>query len=140
MLAKVKPAIGRPMPRYVKGIFPLADLAAARESLLMLIAWTTVATRADAETLAQAAVARGGAVCVQIDGPITSTYRWEGRIETTDEYRLTFKVLPDQAQGLEDLVLAAHPYETPEWVMVPAERVGEKYLSWARGTTNTPSL
>ncbi|MFZ9682345.1 MAG: divalent-cation tolerance protein CutA [Cephaloticoccus sp.] len=128
------------MPRYVKGIFPLAVPATARETFLMLIAWTTVATRADAETLAQAAVTRGGAACAQIDGPITSTYRWESRVETTEEYRLTFKVLPDQAGALEALVLAAHPYAAPEWVVVAAARVGEKYLSWARGTTNSSPL
>ncbi|HTT55864.1 MAG TPA: divalent cation tolerance protein CutA, partial [Opitutaceae bacterium] len=42
----------------------------------MLIAWTTVATAADAARLAHGAVEAGLAACVQVDGPVTSTYRW----------------------------------------------------------------
>lgn len=106
----------------------------------MLIAWTTVAQRADAERLAADAVARGLAACVQIDGPIVSHYRWEGRVERAEEYRLAFKCVASRLGPLETFVLAEHPYETPEWLVVHAERVGEKYLSWANANTTTPPL
>ena len=106
----------------------------------MFIAWTTVATRVDAERLAADAVTRNLAVCVQIDGPIASRYRWQGQIERSEEFRLSFKVLPSHLDPLEKFVLSAHPYETPEWLVVPAERVGEKYLSWARANSSTPPL
>lgn len=101
----------------------------------MWIAWTTVAQRADADRLAADAVARGLAACVQIEGPIVSHYRWEGRAERTEEFRLCFKCLPDQLPALATHVLGTHPYDTPEWVVVRAEHVGEKYLSWARGNS-----
>ena len=42
--------------------------------------------------------------------------------------------------ALEARVLATHPYETPEWLVVRAERVGEKYLSWATTNSSTPPL
>jgi periplasmic divalent cation tolerance protein len=106
----------------------------------MLIAWTTVANRVDADRLAADVIARNLAVCVQIDGPITSHYRWQGGDERAEEFRLCFKVLENQAAPLEARVLATHPYETPEWVVVRAERVGEKYLSWATTNSNTPPL
>ncbi len=99
----------------------------------MLIAWTTVATPDDAARLARGAIGAGLAACVQVDGPIRSHYRWKGRIESASEYRLLFKYLPGQAAALEEWVRARHPYETAEWVAVRAERVSEKYLSWARG-------
>lgn len=137
MLAKVKPAIGRPKPGHVKGIFPLAAQPALANFGNMLIAWTTVSTRAEADSIAQATVKQGRTACVQIDGPVTSVYRWEGRVETAEEYRLTFKVLPEQAAALEQLVHDLHPYETPEWIVVPAGHVSEKYLSWARTTPNS---
>jgi periplasmic divalent cation tolerance protein len=97
----------------------------------MLIAWTTLATRTDAEGLAADVVGRGLAACVQVEGPIASHYRWEGHNERTEEFRLCLKFLPAQLGELEKHVLANHPYSTPEWLVVRAEHVGEKYLSWA---------
>jgi periplasmic divalent cation tolerance protein len=98
----------------------------------MLIAWTTVPTKVIADTLATSAVHAGHAVCVQVEGPVTSHYIWEGTQEKTEEYRLTFKVLPGQLTALETWIHARHPYQIPEWVVVKADHVAEKYLSWAR--------
>jgi periplasmic divalent cation tolerance protein len=106
----------------------------------MFIAWTTVATRNDAERIATEVVARQLAVCVQIDGPIVSIYRWEGKIDRSEEFRLMFKCLPSRLAALEERVLPHHPYDTPEWVVVRAEHVGEKYLSWADASSSTPPL
>ena len=106
----------------------------------MFIVWTTVGNRVDADRLASEAVARNLAVCVQIEGPITSHYRWQGQDERSEELRLTFKCLPAQLDRLQQHVLATHPYATPEWVVVRAERVGEKYLSWAEANSSTPPL
>lgn len=106
----------------------------------MLLAFTTVATEADAQRLADAAVSARLAVCVQIDAPIRSTYRWQGQLEHATEFRLTFKCLPARLPALEQHVLAHHPYDTPEWVVVRAERVGEKYLSWAEADSTPPPL
>jgi periplasmic divalent cation tolerance protein len=103
------------------------------------VAWTTVSQRPEAESLAQTAVGRGLAACVQIEGPIASHYIWQGRSERTEEFRLMFKCTADQLPALETFVLAQHPYETPEWIAVEASRVGEKYLSWAMANpTNLP--
>jgi len=106
----------------------------------MFIAWTTVSERADAERIAGETVARGLAACVQIEGPVVSHYRWQGKIERSEEYRLMFKCLPERVAELEAYVLAHHPYDTPEWIAVRAERVGEKYLSWAGATSTNPPL
>jgi periplasmic divalent cation tolerance protein len=106
----------------------------------MLIAWTTVAERVDAERLAAAVIDRGVAACVQVEGPIASHYRWQGKTERSEEFRLTFKFVPAQLAALESFVLTSHPYETPEWIVVRAERVAEKYLSWAQANSSTPPL
>ena len=106
----------------------------------MYLAWTTVAQRPAAERLAGDAVALGLAVCVQIEGPIVSHYRWEGQAERTEEYRLMFKCLPVQLAPLEAWVLAHHPYAVPEWIALPVARVGEKYLSWAAANSTNPPL
>lgn len=102
----------------------------------MLIAWTTVATRAEADALAAGILAANLAACVHVDGPITSHYRWQGKLERNEEFRLCLKFLPAQLLALEAHVLRHHPYTTPEWIVVRAEHVGEKYLSWAQANSS----
>ena len=107
---------------------------------MLLIAWTTVANRPEAEILARGIVDAQLAACVQIEGPLTSFSRWEGRLEEATEFRLTIKFLPEQSAGLEAWVHIHHPYETPEWLTLRAENVSEKYLSWARTRRSNPPL
>lgn len=106
----------------------------------MFIAYTTVGNQADADRLAAEAIAHNLAVCVQIDAPIISHYRWNGKDERSEEVRLCFKCLPPRLDALEKQVMSAHPYDTPEWLVVRAERIGEKYLSWAEANSSTPPL
>jgi periplasmic divalent cation tolerance protein len=118
----------------VGGLHRLAAERGTGFALTMLLAWTTVASAADADRLAADAVARGHAVCVQAEGPISSHYLWQGGQERATEFRLMFKLLPDQQAALEAWLHATHPYAVPEWIVVRAEHVGEKYLSWARAS------
>jgi periplasmic divalent cation tolerance protein len=105
----------------------------------MFIAWSTVGNRTDADKLAKEIVSLGLAACVQIDGPVSSYYRWQRQLERSEEFRLCFKCTDSQLTALETYVLGHHPYETPEWIVVPASRVSEKYLSWAESNpTNLP--
>ena len=106
----------------------------------MFIAWTTVAHREDADRLAVGVISRNLAACVQIEGPIASHFRWQGQDQRAEEFRLTFKCLASQREALERHVLEAHPYDTPEWLVVRADHVGEKYLSWAEANSSTPPL
>ena len=46
---------------------------------------TTTETKDDAQAIADALVERRLAGCVQVIGPVTSTYRWQGEIETARE-------------------------------------------------------
>jgi len=98
----------------------------------MRLAWTTLSKLTDAEKLARAAIEQSLAACAQIEGPIRSVYRWQGKIEDAQEYRLCFKLLPGNSAALEALVHSLHPYDVPEWVCVDATHVSEKYLSWAQ--------
>ena len=97
----------------------------------MWIAWTTVGSQEVAERLARSVMEHRVAACVQIEGPIASLYWWQGKLERSQEWRLMFKCTPDQLGLLEARVMAEHPYETPEWIAVRAEHVGEKYLNWS---------
>jgi periplasmic divalent cation tolerance protein len=105
----------------------------------MFVAWTTTAKREDADRLARGAVAARLAACAQVDGPMTSHYHWDGKLESAEEYRIWFKYLPANASALSAWVHAAHPFAVPQWIEVNAEHVGEKYLSWAiANSTSAP--
>ena len=106
----------------------------------MLIAWTTVGTREAADCLASGIIVHHLAACVQIDGPIRSVYRWEGKVATAEEFRLMIKFVESQAGALEAHISAHHPYENPEWIVVRAEHVAEKYLSWAVAVSTSSTL
>ncbi len=106
----------------------------------MLIGWTTVETRDQAESLAAGLIEARLAACVQIEGPITSFYRWENRVEQAGEYRLSVKFLSGRQIELEAWLARRHPYEVPEWVVVRAEHVAEKYLSWAQANSTSAPL
>jgi len=106
----------------------------------LLVGWTTAASRNAATLLAEEIVSHRLAVCVQIEGPVRSYYQWKGKLEEAEEFRLTLKFLESQQAELERHLLQHHPYEIPEWVVIRAENVGEKYLSWARANSSTPPL
>ncbi len=97
----------------------------------MMIAWTTVSSRPEANRLARGAVEKDLATCAQIDSEIISYYRWEGKLEEGHEFRVWFKYMPANASALQTWVMATHTYETPQWIEISAENVGQKYLSWA---------
>jgi periplasmic divalent cation tolerance protein len=103
----------------------------------MLVAWTTTGNPDDADRLARGAVELRLAVCAQIDGPITSFYHWEGKLEQSEEFRIWFKCLPANGSALSAWVHSHHPDETPQWIEVSAENVGEKYLSWAMANSTS---
>ena len=103
----------------------------------MFVAWTTTAKRADADRLAKGAVEARLAACAQVDGPVTSYYHWEGKLEQAEEFRVWFKYLPANASLLSGWVHNHHPQAVPQWIEVSAENVGEKYLSWAMANSTS---
>lgn len=91
---------------------------------------TTLERRADAERLAYALVERRLAACVQIVGPIHSTYRWQGKIETAEEWLCLVKTRRDLYLVVEQAILELHPYEVPEIIALPITAGNASYLAW----------
>ncbi|WP_456457977.1 divalent-cation tolerance protein CutA, partial [Nitratifractor sp.] len=97
-----------------------------------LIVHTTVDDRAKAEFLARTILEARLGACIQIV-PIQSLYRWEGALESSDEYRLEIKTRADRYDTLEALLLRHHPYDTPEILAIPVVAGSEEYLRWVDG-------
>jgi periplasmic divalent cation tolerance protein len=91
---------------------------------------TTTGTRHDAEQIASELVSRRLAACVQITGPIASTFRWQGKVETAEEWMCTAKTTRAQLDSIKALFREIHPYEVPEVIATPIVDGSEAYLKW----------
>ena len=96
---------------------------------------TTTADRNEADAIAEAILKQRLAACVQIGGPIDSSYWWNSRIETSREFVLTIKTRRDLFQRLEAAILALHSYEQPEILAIAAVEVTPGYLKWLEEQT-----
>jgi periplasmic divalent cation tolerance protein len=96
---------------------------------------TTTASRDEAERIARSLVEERLAACVQIVGPITSTYRWQGKIETSEEWQCWAKSRGELYAQIEQAIRRLHPYEVPEILAVPVVAGSDSYLKWLREET-----
>lgn len=95
---------------------------------------TTTGTKQDALEIAQTVVAQRLAGCVQVVGPITSVYRWQGAIETAEEWLCILKSREDLYAELEQAIRRVHPYDVPEILATPVAAGSQSYLDWLNGT------
>ena len=95
-----------------------------------LMAMTTTDAREDAERLARELVDQRLAACVQVLGPISSTYRWQGAVETAEEWLCLIKTTGARFEALAAFVDANHGYQTPELTAVPIDHGSPGYLNW----------
>ena len=91
---------------------------------------TTVATRQEAERIAALLVEERLAACVQVIGPVASTYRWQGAVERAEEWYCHCKTTRARYPTLEARLRELHPYETPEIIAVPIVAGLPAYLAW----------
>ena len=96
---------------------------------IMLIL-TTMPDDDRADTLARTLVEERLAACVNVHGPMESTYRWKGRVEREAERQLVIKTTRERVAPLEHRLRALHPYELPEFLVVAADGGADAYLEW----------
>ena len=98
---------------------------------------TTFASRSEAAACGERLVAEQLAACVQLDGPITSIYSWQGKIETAEEWRCTCKTTVARRAACMQAILARHPYDTPQVTLVAVEATAA-YAAWVRESLESP--
>ena len=83
-----------------------------------------------ARALAKAALSARLVACANLVPAIESHYWWQGKIESSNEVLLVLKTEKSKLAALEKLVLAKHPYDTPEFVVLPLSAGNKRYLDW----------
>lgn len=93
---------------------------------------TTCDDRAKLDELARHLVQKQFAACCQIEGPITSHYRWQGNVESAIEYRCLIKTIAGRFGEVERTILSLHPYDQPQITAVKASNVESGFAAWVR--------
>ena len=85
-----------------------------------------------ARVLARAALRARLIACANLIPKIESHYWWRGKIESSAEVLLVLKTQKSKLAALEKLILAQHPYDTPEFIVLPLSAGNKKYLDWLK--------
>lgn len=100
---------------------------------------TTIDSREGAQKIAEVVVSKRLAACVQVSGPITSTYWWQGKLEQAEEWVCTAKTRRELYGDLEQTIREVHTYDVPEILAVSVTVGNASYLDWiSQETTERP--
>lgn len=102
------------------------------------IVLVTAPNKRVARTLAASALKARLAACANLISPIESHYWWRGKIERGAEVLLIFKTTRRRLAALEKLILQEHPYDTPEFIVLPLQEGSERYLDWLASNVLAP--
>lgn len=96
---------------------------------------TTTESEQEAEKLANGLVEARLAACVQVVGPIRSTYWWKGGVECAQEWLCLAKTPLERYEDVEAYIRQNHNYEVPEITALPVVRGSSAYLTWIDAET-----
>jgi len=95
-----------------------------------IIVFVTCASRKEANRIARGLVTDRLAACVNILGGVESVFRWQGKIDTSQEVLLVIKSKKSKLTKLISLIKSRHSYQVPEVIALPIIAGEEKYLRW----------
>jgi periplasmic divalent cation tolerance protein len=90
-----------------------------------------------ARKLARAALEARLIACANLVPCIESHYWWQGKIERGAEVLLVLKTTAAKLPKLEKLIIAKHPYDTPEFVTVHLTGGNRRYLDWLTASVDS---
>jgi periplasmic divalent cation tolerance protein len=105
------------------------------EDFVMIL--TTTDSKEEAKRISKDLVKKRLAGCVEINGPIQSTYRWKGSVEYGEEWLCSIKSRKDLINKVEMAIKEIHPYDVPEIVVLPIIAGSNDYLTWLHGQLET---
>jgi len=91
---------------------------------------TAAGSEEEAERISAALVEARLAACVQVVGPVASRYRWEGAVETAEEWQCLAKTIAALYPRVEAAIREIHSYDEPEIVATPIVAGSAGYLAW----------
>ena len=99
---------------------------------------TTAGSAEEADLVAKALLEQKLAACVQTIGPIVSRYRWQGKLERSEEWQCLAKTEAALYDQVEAAIRAVHSYEEPEILAIPILAGSDGYLGWISASVSRP--
>jgi periplasmic divalent cation tolerance protein len=94
------------------------------------IVLTTAGSEEEAGKIARQLVERGLAACVNVTPRVVSIYRWQGKVESAQEWLLIIKTTAARFPAVRDSIRELHSYELPECIALSVEDGSLPYLKW----------
>jgi periplasmic divalent cation tolerance protein len=91
---------------------------------------TTFPVDGDVDRFARTLIEERLAACVNVLPAMQSVYRWKGQVEAASERQLLIKTKAANVAALEQRVMALHPYDVPEFLVLSIESGSAAYLAW----------
>ena len=95
-----------------------------------LLALSTFPDAETARTIVKEIVDLRLAACGNIIPQIESIYRWQGKVESSGETLVIFKLTADRYPEFEKKLRSLHPYEVPEVICFKIDNGSQDYLRW----------
>ncbi len=105
-----------------------------------VIALVTAPDLRTARRLARVALEARLVACANLIPKIESHYWWRGKIERSAEVLLVLKAVKSKAPALEKLIVANHPYDTAEFILLNVPTGNPRYLDWWQASVEGSSL
>lgn len=102
-----------------------------------VLVMTTLPGDADADAFAHTLVDARLAACVNVLPLMDSVYRWEGEVSRDAERQLLIKTSRLRLAELWEQVQKLHPYDMPEFIVLPIVDGNDAYLRWVGDSTRT---
>jgi periplasmic divalent cation tolerance protein len=99
-----------------------------------IVVFTTCASEEEASRIARLLVEERLAACVSVAPGVRSYYRWQGAVESADEWLLIAKSSRALFDALRLAIEKAHSYEVPEIIAMPVVDGATNYLAWIEGS------
>ena len=80
---------------------------------MYIIVLVTTASKHEAEEIVQHLLGDKLIACANIVGPVTSFFRWSGKVDRAEEFLVLMKTRRDLFQRLSEAVKTLHSYEVP---------------------------
>lgn len=104
-----------------------------------IVVITNTPTKQEALQIAGAAIERHFAAAINIVGPLMSVYRWEGKVETAEEWQCLIKTSQQLYEQVEQVIREFHSYKLPGIFALPVTVGSQSYLNWIGQETQTQS-
>jgi periplasmic divalent cation tolerance protein len=104
-----------------------------------IIVYTTFPNENDARNLGGALVEMRLAACVNIFPGMISIYRWEDKLENTNETAMIVKTNKDLQAKVIEAIAARHPYTVPALIVFEPGHVAAAYSEWLHSQTAAPT-